>query len=427
MYNQNHDRDEFEWFLQDALKDFRMTSGRRVWKSLYNNLHPNKRWPAFSTVILFICCLSFFEQPLLKRNLVHDKKSFSVLSKKTQLGDKPMIAFSSTSIIQQTSATAITSTHSIQQKFTINSFKGNTTVHQSSMDVFDDVENVAMDKNIFHASWIGNNTELALKPKFKSIRLENCIAEENNLEKEVAPSLKKFSTTYYLTPSVGYRKLNRISDVSGALFPAGAFSADAPEFFQKPSLNMEIGMMAGYSIQPNLTLLAGIQLAYMGYRIEATEWEGPVTSELEYIDPETNEIRVLYRESQLAKVSNGSKVRQNYSVDLSIPLGLNYTILNQDKWQWSIQGTIQPGIKISDKSALLSANQTSYIYSPEFTNRFTLHAGLSTQISIPINETLNLSFGPSARYQVNRQYRSNFVYRENRFNGGITVGLVKSL
>jgi hypothetical protein len=427
MNNKNHDRDEFEWFLQDALKDFRMTSGRRVWKSLYNNLHPNKRWPAFSTLILFICCLSFFEQPLRKQNLLQDKKTNGGASENKALKSSAKIVFSSNSINTNTPTTTIASTYSKQQKSALTVFKEKIKNHQSSLDVFDDFENVVMDKKIIHATSIGNDNALALKSQFKSIRLNNNFTAEECLNENKTPASKKFSMRYNLTPSMGYRKLNRITDISGALFPTGSFSAGSPELFQKPSLNMEIGMMAGYSIQPNLTLLAGIQLAYMGYRIEATEWEEPVTSELEYIDPETNEIRVLYRESQLAKVSNGSKIRQNYSVDLSIPIGLNYTVLNHNKWQWSIQGTIQPGIKISDKSALLSANQTSYIYAPEFANRFTLHAGLSTQISIPINETLNLSFGPSARYQVSRQYRSNFVYRENRFNGGMTLGLIKSL
>jgi hypothetical protein len=38
-----------------------------------------------------------------------------------------------------------------------------------------------------------------------------------------------------------------------------------------------------------------------------------------------------------------------------------------------------------------------------------------------------LSFGPSVRYQLSRQFQSSYVYRENRYNAGMTISLLKSL
>ena len=50
---ENNYRDEFELFLKESADEFKMVPSRRVWYSLYNNLHPDKKWPSMA-VCLFI-------------------------------------------------------------------------------------------------------------------------------------------------------------------------------------------------------------------------------------------------------------------------------------------------------------------------------------------------------------------------------------
>lgn len=49
--------DDFEKFLKDKVDDFKMYPSQRVWRSIYNNMHPGSRWPSISMCITLICTL----------------------------------------------------------------------------------------------------------------------------------------------------------------------------------------------------------------------------------------------------------------------------------------------------------------------------------------------------------------------------------
>jgi hypothetical protein len=49
--------DEFEQLIREKSDQFRMYPSKRVWHSIYNNLHPSRRWPSFVISILFLTSL----------------------------------------------------------------------------------------------------------------------------------------------------------------------------------------------------------------------------------------------------------------------------------------------------------------------------------------------------------------------------------
>lgn len=49
--------DEFEQLIKEKSDQFRMYPSKRVWHSIYNNLHPSRRWPSFAISILFLTSL----------------------------------------------------------------------------------------------------------------------------------------------------------------------------------------------------------------------------------------------------------------------------------------------------------------------------------------------------------------------------------
>lgn len=51
--------DEFEQLLKEKADQFRMYPSKRVWHSIYNNLHPSRRWPSAVMSILFFFSLVF--------------------------------------------------------------------------------------------------------------------------------------------------------------------------------------------------------------------------------------------------------------------------------------------------------------------------------------------------------------------------------
>ena len=53
----NPDMVSFEDFIQKQSDDFRMYPSRRVWHSVYNNLHPGRKWPSISMCIVLLTTL----------------------------------------------------------------------------------------------------------------------------------------------------------------------------------------------------------------------------------------------------------------------------------------------------------------------------------------------------------------------------------
>src|SRR5688572_22524081 len=51
--------DDFEQLLKDTTEDFRMYPSRKVWHSIYNDLHPAKKWPSFAVCLLLITTILY--------------------------------------------------------------------------------------------------------------------------------------------------------------------------------------------------------------------------------------------------------------------------------------------------------------------------------------------------------------------------------
>ncbi len=51
--------DDFEHFLKESADNFRMYPSKRVWNSLYNNLHPGRKWPSLVVCLLLVSSVIF--------------------------------------------------------------------------------------------------------------------------------------------------------------------------------------------------------------------------------------------------------------------------------------------------------------------------------------------------------------------------------
>lgn len=55
--DRNLDIDDFERLLKDRSEEFKMYPTKRVWHSIYNNIHPGKKWPSIAMCIVLISVL----------------------------------------------------------------------------------------------------------------------------------------------------------------------------------------------------------------------------------------------------------------------------------------------------------------------------------------------------------------------------------
>lgn len=81
--------DEFEQLIKEKADQFRMYPSRRVWHSIYNNLHPSRRWPSFAMSIFLITSLLLIGHLNTSDNVVNNK--FAGNSPSDQADDNTLI------------------------------------------------------------------------------------------------------------------------------------------------------------------------------------------------------------------------------------------------------------------------------------------------------------------------------------------------
>ena len=105
--DRNFDIDDFEQLLKERSDEFKMYPAKRVWYSIYNNIHPGKKWPSVAMCVTLIAILllvgylntdnknshmvtigatqsglqasanlfSFFYNPFLEKNILYNKNT----------------------------------------------------------------------------------------------------------------------------------------------------------------------------------------------------------------------------------------------------------------------------------------------------------------------------------------------------------------
>ena len=55
--DRNFHTDDFERLLREKSDEFRMYPSKRIWHSIYNNIHPGRKWPSVAMCITLITAL----------------------------------------------------------------------------------------------------------------------------------------------------------------------------------------------------------------------------------------------------------------------------------------------------------------------------------------------------------------------------------
>ena len=55
--DRNLHTDDFERLLREKSDEFRMYPSKRIWYSIYNNIHPGRKWPSVAMSIILISAL----------------------------------------------------------------------------------------------------------------------------------------------------------------------------------------------------------------------------------------------------------------------------------------------------------------------------------------------------------------------------------
>lgn len=477
----NNYNDEFELFLKESADEFRMVPSRKVWYSLYNNLHPDRKWPSMAVCLLILTAVLYLG--------IANNNSLSSAAKKASaenlsylLNEKnndSKITFSAKDYLDPKNKTnqnfSIKDTHneSIEtdqrqnpinpetkilldlkgENSFLNTAENSVTLKTTApVNIYDDVNTYAINNNnqkkadvaksliikeerekIFAENETSDtvlNTEIITA---KSIENETLLQKIDLLNTEKSwkedyafrykPAINKFkqnsTLSYFITPSFGYRSFYKTteSNTTGSSFISSRTNNDQTNLFDNAALNLEAGAILQYSTSEKLRFKAGLQANYTNYISNVTALGHPTQTSISLNNIDNN-----VRSSNFSTKAGYHKINKN-TMQIALPLGADFKIAGNGKLNWYAGGTIQPTYVISGNAFVLSTDEKYYISENALLRKMNLNTAIETFISFKSANGVLLNVGPQFRYQLFSTYKNQYGYAEKIYNVGIKIGV----
>ncbi|MBX2888948.1 MAG: hypothetical protein KF829_09920 [Ferruginibacter sp.] len=432
--------DSFEEFLKETTNDFRMYPDKKVWYSIYNNLHPGRKWPSVSAFLLFAISLIYLGQPNQQVKPISSLNKQAV-STSTLLASTDNIGKELTTI--QEINPPLTSTHTKERKKTSN-YQENIITTKVTDDNPYFVEELKKKKhtnpflNISLTGIAGEremieiNKELELKATVSYLTQEdeNLNSPSTTMETKANQEIQKskerkshntktktpFAYQVYATPSFSFRSGN--DNLTSATLPDLNVNDDRSIIFT-PGLNIETGANVLYNLSSDFRVKAGIQLNYTNYMVSS-----------------------VVNDEEFAKTTGGYSIRggashnfdhlqtafsaTNYNSNtyqVSLPLGADYKIAGNSFLEWYAGATIQPTLITGANISSSTSQQNNVNPDESMLRRFNMNGGVETFLAYKIHKGLIINAGPQFRYQFLSSYQDKYSYDEKLYNIGIKLGI----
>ncbi|MEO5782457.1 MAG: hypothetical protein ABIQ07_04250 [Ginsengibacter sp.] len=440
--------DNFENFLKGHADKFKMTPSKKVWHGIYNDLHPGTRWPSVAMSIVFIFTLVIVGH--LNTNnghtiALHNSNSLpsSNLIKSIKASTKAKQSHTKNILNQDNSATGITDNNDpvavqlpviksilLSSNPPANSSNSNEKTTNVISDNSTEILSGIIENNVTKTQSL-NNSDTKLSHDFTDVKVELGPETTSIINKET-PSVKEVTKktqpeanadnirkprrnsnvvwTYYFSPSLSYRYLS--DDVNNFVV-------------HKPRIGYEAGTEMSFKLFKNLSFTTGLQVNFSGYKIRANNAH-PTIATLALNGEAPGQYSVYSSISQYSNTRASAFTRlKNYSLQASIPIGLQYVIAQNENIKISAAATFQPTFIVADRAYLLSSDKKNYLLAPELQRNWNLNTGFSTFITFSSN-SYNWQIGPQVRYQLLSTYSNRYQNNEHLVNYGIRIGISKS-
>lgn len=488
----NFNTDNFEKLLRETTDDFRMYPSKRVWHSLYNDLHPGRKWPSVAILLLLITSIMYIgvtnsnEAGAAAKTAVAASDNVknsgnNLIANAIRVNAQPVEVIAQPGIVNEIISSAASADNSavyiasIHTNTATNTYStpgvesiGNIT--QGNLDIAGSTKNLnnskAVDEildqsfttnaltnisitNRSPGSTSGTNHTQSLQAvpvttgidktakKTVTARKEKINAEEKEWMEDYVLHNKKPANKWknrvayqvYVTPSVGYRSLNKNIDFSpppttSLISNPGQVNTMEYSLNHSSAINLEAGTNVIFSFSKKFRFKAGLQLNYTNYRINAYELNHPTFAILMLNDLNNGYPVLTSRTTSLANTPGlASKNLNNNTYQVSIPLGADFKIAGNNKFKWYAGATVQPTYVIGGHSYLISFDLKNYITGDDLMRKFNLNGGIETFVSYKTKNRVILSAGPQFRYQFLSTYSKQYTYDEKLYNLGVKLGM----
>lgn len=466
MRNNQKINNSFESLLQDEAKNFRAFPSDHVWENIRFNIHGNNKWPALSflfvTIVLALTIVTIFNYPpdkfLLNKNFVNKS---SVVSKnliaETKIqkhknyiereNDKTVVlAFANFPTIQVLNISNVEVEENFSEqdvaannKNFISEVEQNSVIHDEA--ILNNSNKEINSKQILiedNASTIQPIpiTDLKVNLLAKEFKMNSNLLVKNKIEflnqfaKTSTPKKltnNKWSIQYYATLSNSYRYL--VDDKTRKDYLVNpidrvALKNDVNNVVRhKPALGGEVGVSFLYGVTKNFFIKTGLQFNIRKYEMDAYLENGNAV--FSYV--QSNQLNSLSIKSNYTTQKGSTKTNlENKLYQISIPIGLQWDLINGSKWGLSAAATIQPTLTLNKNIYVVSTDYKYYADGNAFFRRFNINTSTELYVTLK-SKNSKWFFGPQIRYQTLPTYNDLYPIKENRIDYGVKFGIIKSL
>lgn len=487
--NQEFDLDEFEQLLKNQTDKHRMYPDDAVWRNINNSLHSKSRWPAltFSAILTVAVLTAGFiflhpkkdlfnhQDPLVDNYNVQKIDNIAPVKHHTKSnvsrGLKPMddklVIYSINGLANQSDDD--NTVNEMEGKFNFNS--GNNVVVSlnepiNNIPVASQISSKILTANRLNAYKIDNNLvktiatnllnaqlptafsvqhlPVAITEK-PNVKIENSgegkednlnVQADDSVKNAAAPILKKvkekienpWEISFYATPSISYRTLS-LDPTYDSHYPynsalTGNPRTDVNNFVsQRPAIGLEFGASLLYSINNKFKVKAGLQFNYRQYNFNA------------YLTPTQQASLLLNRGTYADSMITFSNISTqginavsigNYSYQLSLPIGFEYTAIQGKKVDIAVGATLQPTYQFNKDMYMVTSDYKAYTIEPSLARRWNINTGVELMARFKA-AGLQWQAGPQLRYQMMPTQINSYIIHEHLIDYGLKIGIIKLL
>lgn len=272
----------------------------------------------------------------------------------------------------------------------------------------------------------------------KPIQLPISKDDKSSTQKKALDKLKnkssRFEFRFYVTPAVSYRILNHKNDVSATdmkpdagIAPIEAnYNIDPKKAInQRPAIGYETGFGLGYKLSNKISVTGGAQFNISQYNVDAYLYKNEEPTQ---VTLEENGVKSTYTSySNVRSISGNDAVTfKTRYYQASIPVGVDFRVVNFGNFTWGIAATLQPTYTFDKLPLIISSNFKNYTDGSRFIRNWNFNTGLETYISYT-SGSYRWQLGPQFRYQWLPSLENQYPTKEYMFNAGIKLGVVKYL
>ena len=248
-----------------------------------------------------------------------------------------------------------------------------------------------------------------------------------NIKKAFRKNNKNTEWVFYVTPNITTVTFDHktihpsVTGNSSSIVVLPNQPASSLELMPNPRMGFETGTEVKTLVAKNLKVVSGINLNYSSYNTISNIVHPTIATLIL-----TNKYGT-YSKDYITYYGNGQTESHtvsltNYNVQLSIPIGFEYTIWENKKVAIDIQSVIEPSAVLASNAYLLSSDGRYYLNDPSLMRKINLGGNFGSFVSFSSHK-IRWHVGPDIRYQFLSSYKNNYSTKEHFLDYGIRIGL----